>query len=104
VCAAIGFEDASSRADHYERHGAEFGITSEFDYEQAARDFLNGPIGATILRCVRQGNGDIIRYDIITHAFAVMRSDGIVKTFYKPRVSWHRYSSNVAYFQAECKK
>jgi filamentous hemagglutinin len=101
---AIGFEDASSRADHYERHGAEFGITSEFDYERAACDFLNGPLDASILRCVRQGNGDSIRYNMITQAFAVMRSDGILKTFYKPQVSWHKFSSNLVYFQVECKK
>lgn len=104
MIAATGFDDASSRADHYQRHGAEFGFTSEVEYERAARDFLNGPLAVTILRCIRQGNGDIIRYDTVTQAFAIMRPDGTIKTFYKPKVTWHKYSSNMAYFQAECKK
>jgi pyocin large subunit-like protein len=101
---AIGFEDEGSRDDHYLRHGSDFGLTSAEDYERAAREFLNGPLSTTIQRCVRRGNGDLIRYDSATQAFAVMRSDGTIKTFYKALITWHKYSSNLAYFQAECKK
>ncbi len=102
--AATGFEDAASKADHFRRQGEDFAAESEAEYQEMARGFLNGPLTATAVRCIRRGNGDLIRYDKATEAFAVMRNDGIIKTFYKPQVNWHGFLSNLAYFQAECAK
>jgi filamentous hemagglutinin len=101
---ASGFADAAARVDHFEKHGADFGAKSAHEYEQMARDFLNQPPKPTIVRGVRRGNGDILRYDTESCAFAVMRSDGVIKTFFKPNPNWHGFRSNLAYFQAECAK
>jgi len=99
---ATGFVDASSRADHFKRHGGDFGASSEQAYESLARQFLNGPLGATILEGVRRSNGDVIRFDRVTQTFAVMRVDGIIKTFFKPDPGIHGFRSNLRYFQVEC--
>lgn len=100
--AATGFVDAASRADHFKRHGADFGATSEQAYESMARQFLNGPLSVTIVEGVRRSNGDVIRFDRVTQAFAVMRADGVIKTFFKPDPWIHGYRSNLMYFQVEC--
>ena len=101
---AIGFASPSDRADHFKNHGDDFGAASEFEYERMAVAFLNAPKDAHILQGTRFGNGDIIRFHTVTEAFAVMRSDGIVKTFYKPDPAWHGFSTNLAYFKNECAK
>jgi len=101
---AIKFEDSAARADHFQKHGAEFGASSDIDYEDMARDFLNGPPPQTVLDCTRRSNGDYIRFDRATDAFAVVRADSVIKTFFKPQVAWHKFRSNLAYFQWECSK
>ena len=101
---AIGFASAADRADHFKLHGEDFGATSEFEYEGMAVAFLNAPRDAQIVEGIRRGNGDTVRFHRVTQTFAVMRSDGIVKTFYKPNPAWHGFGSNLAYFQNECAK
>jgi pyocin large subunit-like protein len=77
---------------------------SEAEYEAFAIAFLNAPIGGTILEGVRFSNGDFVRFDTSTEALAVMRKDGVVRTFFKPDKAWHGFSSNLAYFQNKCAK
>jgi pyocin large subunit-like protein len=102
---ATTFEDEASKADHFQRHGSDFGAKTADEYEKMARDFLNVPLdvfAGSVLECTRRGNGDTIRFDTITEAFAIMRRDGIIRTFYKPDVAWHGYRTSLLYFQAEC--
>jgi len=73
LAAATRFDDDASRADHFQRHGRDFGAKDALEYETLARKFLNGPLRATMQQCVRRGNGDLIRFDAVTQAFAVMR-------------------------------
>jgi filamentous hemagglutinin len=104
---ATTFEDEASKADHFQRHGSDFGAKTADEYEKMARDFLNAPLDASVgnvLECVRRGNGDTIRSDTTSEAFAIMRRDGTIRTFYKPKVAWHGYCANLFYFQAECAK
>jgi hypothetical protein len=101
---ATGFADKGSRADHFTRHGADFGASSEAAYELLAIQFMNGGLSATIIEGVRRSNGDLIRFDRTTQAFAVMRSDGIIRTFFKADPAIHGLSSNLKYFQNECLK
>jgi filamentous hemagglutinin len=104
---ATTFDDEASKADHFQRHGGDFDARTAEEYEKMARDFLNAPLdtsAGSVLECVRRSNGDTIRFDTITEAFAIMRSDGIIRTFYKPEVGWHGYRTNLLYFQAECAK
>jgi pyocin large subunit-like protein len=101
---AIGFASPSDRADHFKKHGMDFGATSQVEYEQMAVAFLNRRKGAHIFVGTRRSNGDIIRFDRISQAFAVMGHNGIVKTFYKPDPEWHGFRSNWAYFRNERRK
>ena len=101
---AIGFATPADQADHFLHHGEDFDATSEIAYEEMAIAFLNGRSDRDIVEGIRHSNGGTVRFDRATQTFAVMRSDGIVKTFYQPNPKWHGFSSNLAYFQSECKK
>jgi filamentous hemagglutinin len=101
---AIGFATNADRADHFENHAQDFGATSEIEYENMAIEFLNSSLDSDTLEGRRSSNSDTIRFNRVTQAFAVMRIDGVIKTFYKPNPAWHGFSSNLAYFQNECRK
>jgi len=93
------------RSDYWYAHCTEFPeIANEAEYERCAADFLNGPIGPTMVERVRASDGDIIRYDRATENFAIMRPDGVIRTFFRPNKRWHGLSTNLAYFQRECAK
>jgi len=101
---AIGFATPSDRADHFKKHAQDFDAASEIDYEQLAVVFLNAPRDVRIVEGTRRSNGDIIRFHKVTQEFAVMGSDGIVKTFYKPDPAWHGFRSNSHTSRNECAK
>jgi filamentous hemagglutinin len=101
---ATGFANVSKRADHFQLHGQDFSVATEAEYENLAVAFCNAALKPSRLQCVRKGNGDTIYYDTATDFFAVVRSDGVIKTFYKPEQRWHGFSSNLRYFQVECAK
>ncbi len=69
-----------------------------------AREYLNAEASISVLDYIRRGNGDIIRYNRVSQAFAVMRKDGIIRTFFKPDPAWHGFRGNLEYFQVECDK
>jgi len=100
---ATGFEYTWKRSNHWQDHSAEFPeIADEIEYERRAAEFLNAPLGPTMLESIRSNDGDIIRYDQATENFAVMRADGVIRTFFRPTKHWHGLSSNLEYFQREC--
>ena len=77
-------------------------------------------IAAHVLECTRSGvrKGDVVRFDTVTEAFGAMRSNGTIKTYFKPvpcsslpaaqaAVSilagkCHSKVSNLDYFRGEC--
>jgi filamentous hemagglutinin len=95
-----GFADPARPLDHYARHGADFGATTAPRYEQMADAFLNGPCGTGVLQKVR-ANGDVVRYDPATQAFGVVKTDGTIRTYYKPDPAVHGYPTNLDYFNAQ---
>lgn len=102
---ATGFATAAKRSDHWQAHGTEFPeISDEVEYERRAVAFMNGSLGSTVLECVRACDGDTVRYDPATNTIAFMRSDGKIRTFFRPNPSWHGLGSNLRYFQRECAK
>lgn len=102
---ATTFEFAWKRSDHWDDHQAEFPeIADEFEYERRAAEFLNAPLGPMMEEGVRNTDDDTIRYDRSTQNFAIMRADGIIRTFFKPSKNWHGFSSNLEYFQKELTK
>ena len=102
------FNTDVDRADHWKRHHADFEPPpcSEAEYEQKAETFLNGPIAAGALQCVRllaPGRTRRCRYDPATNEYAVLAiEDGCLVTYFKPDPLKHRQATNEAYFHANC--
>ncbi|MBI2156609.1 MAG: hypothetical protein HYV94_03030 [Candidatus Rokubacteria bacterium] len=92
-----GFSSQAQLADHYQRHGADFSATDENDYESKADSFLGGPKGSKIREFIRSVSGDKLRYNVSTHAFGVLRKDGVIKTYYKVKVR-----EPLKYFKRKC--
>ena len=67
---------------HYLKHGYQFGNITQGQYLENARELLNGPTGNDILEKTRS-NGDILHYRVSTGEFAVMASDGRIRTYFK---------------------
>jgi hypothetical protein len=83
---------------HSNTHREEFeGIFNAKQYVEQAKDFLhNSPTGT--LSKIRESDGAIIKYNESTNTFGVMSSDGIPRTFFKPSLEKHNYSTNLNYF------
>ena len=94
------FADRERLADHYNRHGADFGAKSEAEYQQMADNFLTGPRNSTTLEITRS-NGDVVRYDPASDAFGVVSSNGSIRTYYVPDPGVHGYPTNLDYFNAQ---
>ncbi len=72
-------------ASHFRDHAHEWTppMPNEGTYLQRAIELLSAPPG-NILEQVRP-NGDILRYNPVTNEFAVMASDGTIRTLFRPK-------------------
>lgn len=89
-----------SLADHFARHGRDFGAKNAQEYAQKASDFL--------LKSRKKGfptkigpDGTIRVYDPKTNTFGSYRPDGSTRTFYKPDPSEHGYPTNLDYWNMQ---
>jgi pyocin large subunit-like protein len=100
-----GFVSAYQLADHFQRHGRDFGLQDEDAYESAADTFLGGPRGQNVHECVIPGNGAkagrMMRYDEVTEEFGVLTPDGHILTYYRPAPIT---GTKLQYFQRQCAK
>jgi pyocin large subunit-like protein len=83
IPASESWANPSTLADHFARHGADFGATSAEDYASQASQFLQ--------RAQQEGlptkidsNGIIRVYDPETNTFGSYNPNGTTRTFYKP--------------------
>lgn len=100
-----GFESPVELAEHYKKHvikRKEFGIISKAEYDAMAKAFLSAPLSADFEECIRSREGDLIRYNKATNEFGVLRSDGVIRTYFKPNPSRHGLPTNLDYFYSEC--
>jgi RHS repeat-associated protein len=95
-----GFADSTTLAEHFKKHGAEFGFTSESEYLAGAQKFVASEGTEGVLSKVR-ANGDIVLYNSSTNEFAVVSRDEIIRTYFKPDPSIHGYETNLDYFNAQ---
>lgn len=80
---------------HWNDHGPEFPeLNSYNEYIQATQDFLNNPPAGT--QSFMRTNGDVMRYDLATNTFGVLRADGQPRTMFRP--------SSPDYWQLQLKK
>ena len=66
---------------HYEKHGIEMGFDSKESYEAAASAVINNPAALTK---TENEDGDYVYYVESTNEFAVLSTDGYIRTYFKP--------------------
>ncbi len=92
----IGFQDARHLADHYAKHGGEFGGISRDEYLRRAQWLRDRPAGGPILEAVRE-DGVITRFDQTEGDFLAADPDGTIRTYFRP-------NDGAAYFQRQLKR
>lgn len=66
---------------HYEKHGIEMGFSNAKEYEKAASAVINNP---NALHKIEKEDGDDVFYVEATNEFAVLSTDGYIRTYFKP--------------------
>ncbi|MBL0940579.1 MAG: hypothetical protein IBJ03_16910 [Gemmatimonadaceae bacterium] len=92
-----GFRSVPHLADHFEKHGAEFGASSAAEYLALAQSLRDAPRGNDVLEIVRPTDGVISRFDRSSGAFLAVDPDGTIRTFFKP-------NDGEAYFRRQAKR
>ena len=95
--------DPAILPDKFQKHGADFKVTTALEYEQMADKFLGGPKSRTARQRVRAKDGHILRFDINTDEFGILAPSGEIMTYYKPDPAIHRQANNLVYFLKKCK-
>ena len=98
------FSSAEERAIHFQKHGHEFGATTEIQYEEMADAFMARAMNITMRECIRPNGIDRLRFDISNDNFGVaIVHTATLKTFYI--VSFfkiHRRGGRLRFFAHEC--
>jgi len=76
---------------HYEKHGIEMGFASAEEYERAASAVINNP---DALYKTEAEDGDGVYYVEATNEFAILSTDGYIRTYFNP-------SGGKAYFERQ---
>ncbi len=79
----IGFRDPSHLAEHFQKHGAEFGGIGANEYLRAAQTLRDRPAGGDVLESVR-ADGVVTRFDRASGAFLAFDRDLVIRTFFRP--------------------
>jgi pyocin large subunit-like protein len=90
-------------ADHFNRHGADFGATSAENYAQQASRFLQES-QARGLPTKIDANGIIRVYDPATNTFGAYNPNGTTATFFKPTRGQSYWNSQPGVAQWEPKR
>lgn len=80
---AIGFRSGDRLAEHFAKHGAEFGRITKEEYLRAAQELRDRPAGGSVLEIVRD-DGTVSRFDRESGAFLAFNRDRTIRTFFKP--------------------
>ncbi len=83
VSSSVGFRDARHLADHFQKHGAEFGRITEAEYLRRAQALRDGPAGGEVLEA-RRADGVVTRYNRGDGAFLAFDPDGVIRTYFRP--------------------
>ncbi len=92
------FRNARKLARHFSDHRADFGATTEAEYEQMADEFLSNPLTADCYERIRAADNDTIRFTVITDEYAVLSYDGFIRTYFKPDPLEHGLPTNYDYY------
>lgn len=79
----VPFANANQLADHAAKHQDEFGAADATEYLAMAEAFCYGPLGPNMHECTRT-NGDVVRFDFVTHELGVVAASAIIRTYLIP--------------------
>ncbi len=79
----IGFASRQKLADHYRKHGREFGSITMEQYLRGAQELRDRPAGGAVLETVRP-DGTISRFDRESGDFIAFNRDGVIRTYFRP--------------------
>ena len=79
----LGFRDPALLAEHFRKHGAEFGGATKIEYLRLAQLLRDRAAGGPVREGVRQ-DGVVTRFDRQTGAFLALDPDGTIRTFFRP--------------------
>jgi filamentous hemagglutinin len=86
--------------EHYRKHRSEFPqYKNAIEYVEGAHDFMRNPPAGTLVKS--RANGEKVFYHQQSETFAVLNSDEIPKTMFKPDPAKHGYPTNLDYFNAQ---
>jgi hypothetical protein len=106
LSAAESWGRPETLADHFNRHGADFGATSAEQYAQQASRFLQES-QANGLPTKIDSKGIIRVYDPKTNTFGAYNPNGTTATFYKPQPKspsnpgGHKFATNEEYWNSQ---
>jgi uncharacterized protein RhaS with RHS repeats len=100
VGTAESWGNSASLADHFARHGADFGATSAENYASQASRFLQRS-QAEGLPTKIDLNGTIRTYEPASNTFASYNANGTTRTFFSPNPASHGYPTNMDYWNAQ---
>ncbi|MFN8587239.1 MAG: hypothetical protein U0704_05500 [Candidatus Eisenbacteria bacterium] len=81
--AAVGFRSEQRLAEHFDKHGREFGAASEAEYLALAQALRDRPAGGDVRELTR-ADGVTCRFDRASGAFLAFNRDGTIRTYFKP--------------------
>jgi Pretoxin HINT domain len=95
-----GWGNPATLEDHFLRHGADFGASSEQAYVSLADDFYNSRSQHLVKTQVNKaGQVTTVRvYDPASNTFGSYNSSGAIRTFYKPDPALHGFPTNLDYW------
>ena len=79
-----GFADPEKKTVHFTKHGAEFGFSTEDEYEAAADKFLQQPCGGDVIGYSTPA-GKIVRFNVKTTEYASGFPGQNICTYMKPK-------------------
>lgn len=79
-----GFADPEKKTVHFTKHGAEFGFSTEAEYEAAADKFLQQPCGGDVIG-YSTPKGKIVRFNVKTTEYASGFPGQNICTYMKPK-------------------
>ncbi|MGE7091933.1 SAR2788 family putative toxin [Lysinibacillus sp. NPDC048646] len=79
----LAFKSTDLLKEHYKKHGKEFGKISQSEYLERAQDLIGSDSDNILSK--KRSDGDRVFYNKSTNEFAVLGSDGYLKTFFKPK-------------------
>lgn len=92
----VGFRDGERLAEHFRKHGAEFGAITEAEYLRRAQWLRDRPAGGEILEG-RRADGVVTRFDRGAGAFLAFDPDLTIRTYFRP-------NDGEAYFRRQLKR